>query len=160
LVSHRWQQLVQSPPLLASLELSLGLGSAQDALMKLQSLCSWLERHAAAHTVQLRMEVSAASRLADAENMQAAALLTAALASCCASTTLQVLQLAAHSVDVHFDALGLASPTLRRLSLETSARMSATRAFGGFSQLQWLRLRARQTSVDLSALPQTLTRLD
>jgi hypothetical protein len=159
-VSRRWRQLAHSPALLAAMSVEILFNPpSQPPLLSLRSFATWLARHAANHVVRLRLTLMEARWLAEAVNVQAAAVISAAIAHCCAAGKLETLQLDLTKID--YQPLFIHCPSLRRLGIWTDeGTLSVTVPLDGLSQLQWLELDGRATVVGSAAqLPKTLTRL-
>jgi hypothetical protein len=95
LVSRRWRELANFPPLLAAVSITLPVyPRCPPPLPQVQSLCSWLSSCAAAHVVSLRLELRF-DCAANNDDMigQVQALLSATLARCFAAGQLEVLDL-------------------------------------------------------------------
>jgi hypothetical protein len=107
LVSHRWWRAAHSPPLLAALDIELPSDpDEQQTVLALQSFAGWLVRHAANHLVRLKLKQWRDRELPyGAVPMQQAALLSAALAHCCAAGKLAVLDLDFWETGVCFEPL-------------------------------------------------------
>lgn len=155
-VCRRWHAIVLSPPLLATLNITV---SGEGWLDTLRSGTAWLQRRVVGSVRQLTIHVNA-SRGPDSDSAtEAAALIADSIAAVIAGSTVRELTIWAAYMPLPLDYLAAALPSLHSLCIETfPAGATISSGLQGLSVLHSMRLSNCGIAAD-APLPQSLTNL-
>ncbi|KAI7845055.1 hypothetical protein COHA_001420 [Chlorella ohadii] len=161
LVCCEWSELVHSPELLGSLDITICSADTGRLLTRLRALAEWMARKAAGQVQQLRLHFEAVGELEDAERSEPAVLVAVAAV---AARSLRELSVTAKGVPL--TPLGPWLALLEQLtSLELSSNQDVVHVSGFLhclSELRHLRLEAADGAVQMEqggSLPPGLTSL-
>ena len=142
LVCRRFEDLVHSPPLLASVELDVGQDSDDRVLPRWRSFFQWLTLRAAGHVQHLELDAEPAGNAPAEDSDEILCMIAAGVTACCTGGGLADLQLYYTGIHVRLGGSVAALRGLTRLSVavQEEAQLDLAASLHTLRRLQHLEL--------------------